>query len=95
MFLHFNEEWQEAKFQAELHGVHMALYIGFEFAHLETDEFFDQCVADNIKAFITNVPSSSMSYKKRKEIATGDGLSLSSNRDMDMSTSPEKIKQEY
>jgi glycerophosphoryl diester phosphodiesterase len=95
MFLHFNEEWQEAKFQAELHGVHMALYIGFEFVHLETEEFFDQCVADNIKAFITNVPSSSMSYKKKKEGPTDDGFSLSSFRDLNVSSSPEKIGTEY
>ena len=78
MFRHFPDQFAEAKKEAKKKGISMALYLDEEFYDLETDEFWDRCIENGIKDFITNKPSGCMDYKKRKT-STNDLSDLSSS----------------
>jgi len=66
MIRHFPEEFSVVRKHAEAKGVGIALYMDEEFLEMENEEFFEYCLNNNIRDFITNAPSKSMNYKKRK-----------------------------
>ena len=66
MFRHFDIEFNEAKKMAKMYGVDIALYLGYEFIHIETHEFYEKCINNDIRNVISNVPSLSMEFKRMR-----------------------------
>ena len=94
MFVNFNEEFQEAKKEVERNGIHIGLYIASEFLHMENDEFYNECVDNNIKDFITNAPTKCMDYKMRKASGAVDSLSVRSHSSGNVQKSELKATEE-
>ena len=66
MFRYFDEEFDEVKRNAKIYGVDIALYLGFEFIHIETNEFYEKCINNDIRNVISNVPSLTMEFKRKR-----------------------------
>jgi len=75
MFRHFPAKFAQTKKEANKRGVSMALYLDENFLDLETDEFWDNCIENDIKDFITNKPTGCMDYKNRRMSSANINLS--------------------